>query len=125
MRKNTTAVVSHECSDNDVVTLICATGEGNHIIDSNAEWVVDSAASYHCVSKKYLSAYKAGNLGSIKMSNSSVANIVGLGDICIQTNLGCTVVLKNVRHILNFRLNLVSMSALDKEGYKHQLGEGT
>jgi len=58
------------------------------------------------------------------MGNNNVADIVGIGDICIQTNVGCTVILKNVRHIPDLCLNLISMSALDKEGYKHQLGEG-
>jgi len=36
--KSTTVVVSHYLDD-DVVTLVCATGECNHIIDSNAEYV--------------------------------------------------------------------------------------
>ena len=46
--------------------------------------------------------------GRVKMDNNSVADIVGIGDICIQTNIGYIVVLKNLRHIPNLRLNLIS-----------------
>ena len=57
------------------------------------------------------------------MGNNSVAEIVRIGETCISTNVGYTIVLKNMRHIPDFVLNLISMSTLDKEGYKHKLGE--
>ena len=80
--------------------------------------------SYHCVpTTEYFTSYGVENFGSIKMGSNGIANIVGIGDICIQTNVGC-IVLTNVRHILGLCLNIISMSALDKEGYKHQFGEG-
>jgi len=84
-------------------------GECNHIINFDAEWVVNSATSYNCVPKKeYFSSYRAEIFGRVKMGNNSVANIVGLGDICIQTNLGYAVILKNVTYsifALKFNLN--------------------
>ena len=57
------------------------------------------------------------------MGNNSVTNVIGIDDVCIHTNVGCIVVLKNVRHIPNLFLNLILMSPLDKETYKHELGE--
>jgi len=58
------------------------------------------------------------------MGNNSIADIIRIGDICIQTNVGCIIVLKNVRHIPNLCLNMIFMSVVDKDAYKHQLGGG-
>jgi len=72
------------CSDDDVVILVCATGECNHIIDSDAGWVVNSKTLYHYIPKReYFNTYKDGNFGSINMGNNSVVDIVGVCDICI------------------------------------------
>jgi hypothetical protein len=38
--------------------------------------------------------------------------------------MGCRLILKDVRHIPDLRLNLISGDALDKDGFKHYLGGG-
>lgn len=120
--KNTVTVVTK--NDNDV-TLICAASECHHVYSSDPEWLVDTGASYHCVPKKeYFLNYQAGDFGSVKMGNQSSANIVGLGDIRVKTSVGCMLTLKNVRHIPDLRLNLLSANVLDKEGYKHTFSDG-
>ncbi|GKU94478.1 hypothetical protein SLEP1_g7975 [Rubroshorea leprosula] len=94
---NTTAVASTSGGD---VTLLCDCGECYHVENSDAEWIIDSGASYHCVPKReYFSTYKARDFGTIKMGNKSVSHIMGIGDICVQTNVGCTLTLKIVRHV--------------------------
>lgn len=119
---NTTAVASTSGGD---VTLLCDRGECCHVENSDAEWIIDSGASYHCVPKReYFSTYKAGDFGTIKMGNKSVSHIMGVGDICVQTNVGCTLTLKNVRHVPDMRMNLLSAKALDEEGYAHYFGNG-
>ena len=55
------------------------------------------------------------------MGNNSYADIMGIGDICVETNIGYTLELKNVRHVLDMRLNLISTHILDKEGYGNYL----
>ena len=50
------------------------------------------------------------------MGNKSVSQIVGIGDICIQTSMGCTLTLKDVRHIPDLCLNLIPVYMLDKDG---------
>ena len=78
---------------------------------------MDLEASYHCIPRrKYFSTYKEGDFGIVKIGNKSVSQITGIGDICIQTNMGCTLTLKDVRHILDLRLNPISMHMLDKDG---------
>ena len=42
-----------------------------------------------------------------------------MGDVCFETNImGCKWTLKDVRHVLNLRFNLMSSFALDKQGYE-------
>ena len=71
---------------------------------------MDSAASYHCVPKsEYFSTYKAEDFSIVKMGNKSVYQMARIGDIYIQTSMGYTLTLKDVRHILDLRLNLISV----------------
>ena len=86
---------------------------------------MDLAASYHCVPKReYFSTYKAEDFGTVKMGNKSVSQITGIGNICIQTSMGCTLTLKDVRHIPDLHLNLISVCMLDKDGYNHFISSG-
>ena len=58
------------------------------------------------------------------MGNKSVSQIARIGDIYMQTSMGCTLTLEDVRHIPNLRLNLISMHMLDKDGYNHFINSG-
>ena len=51
------------------------------------------------------------------MDNDSYANIVGIVDICYRVNTGYTLVLNDVRHVSDIRLNLIYTHVLNKEGY--------
>ena len=57
------------------------------------------------------------------MGNSGVSKIVGIGDVCLETNIGNKLVLKNVRHVLDICLNLISTSRLDDERFTNYFGE--
>jgi hypothetical protein len=58
------------------------------------------------------------------MGNESYVDIVGIGDICVESNTGCALTLKNVQHVPNIRLNLIFIHALDEECYENYLGNG-
>ena len=58
------------------------------------------------------------------MGNKSYADIMGIGDICVETNTGYTLIVKDMRHIPGMRLNLISIRVLDEEGYENYLGHG-
>jgi hypothetical protein len=47
------------------------------------------------------------------MGNSGSSAIVGKGTICIETNTGCRLVLDDMRHVPDIRLNLLSVGKLD------------
>ena len=89
------------------------------------EWVIDSASSCHVTPRNELfNSYKAGDFGKVKIGNNSYVDIVGIGDICVETNTRYTLELKNVRHVPDMYLNLISTHILDKEGYDNYFGDG-
>ena len=95
------------------------------VLDPYVEWVIDSAASCNINPRKELfTLYKAGNFGRVKMGNDSYADIVGIGDICVRANTRYTLILKDVRHVPDIRLNLISTHVLDKEGYGNYFCDG-
>nr|KYP59393.1 Retrovirus-related Pol polyprotein from transposon TNT 1-94 [Cajanus cajan]KYP59401.1 Retrovirus-related Pol polyprotein from transposon TNT 1-94 [Cajanus cajan] len=58
------------------------------------------------------------------MGNQGVSKVVGIGEIWLKTNIGCKLHLKNVRHIPDMRLNLISIQELDEDGYHNSFGNG-
>ena len=51
------------------------------------------------------------------MGNEGACRIVGIGDVCLTTSTGCKLLLIDVRHVPEVRLNLISAGRLDDEGY--------
>ena len=58
------------------------------------------------------------------MGNDSYADIVGIGDICVRAYTGYTLILKDVRHVPDIHLNLISTYVIDKEGYGNYFRDG-
>ena len=58
------------------------------------------------------------------MDNTNYSKIVGIGDVCIKTNVGFTVILKNVQHVPDLCFNLISIPVMDRAGYCNHLGNG-
>ena len=58
------------------------------------------------------------------MGNSGSSAIVGKGSICIETNTCCRLVLDDVRHVPDIRLNLLSVGKLDDIKHPSYFGEG-
>ena len=81
--------------------MILAKGHCLHIDDSSTAWMIDSgASSYVCSNIDLFVNYIAGDFGITKMGNTSKSKIIGIGDIYLEIDLGCSLVLKDVRHIL-------------------------
>lgn len=100
---------------NDIVSLTC---QGSH-------WVIDSSASYHVTSHHdYFSSYTTSPFGHVNMENDEECEIIDMGDVHLDLNTRCKSILKNVRHIPNIHLNLISASVLDKEDYHNYFVEG-
>ena len=59
--------------------------------------MIDSASTCHVTPRNELfTSYKAGDFGRVRMGNNSYVDTVGIGDICVETNIGYTLELKNV-----------------------------
>ena len=87
--------------------------------------MIDSGVSFHVTSHEDLfTSYTLGDFGHVRMGNEGMSKIVGMRDVCLETNTGCRLVLKDVRHVPDIRLNLISTGKLDDEGYKNQFGNG-
>jgi hypothetical protein len=94
--------------DDEVVNLAC----------HETSWVIDSGASTHVTSQRDLfTSYTAGDFGIVKMGNNAVAKVVGIGDVCLEMTNGMKLVLRDVKHIPDIRLNLISVGKLDDDGY--------
>uniref|UniRef100_A0A803N8D2 Retrovirus-related Pol polyprotein from transposon TNT 1-94-like beta-barrel domain-containing protein n=1 Tax=Chenopodium quinoa TaxID=63459 RepID=A0A803N8D2_CHEQI len=88
-------------------------------------WVIVSGASLHVTSRKEFFTFNTpGDFGVLKMGNDGLAQVVGVGDICLITDIGEKLVLKNVRHVLDIRLHLISKGKLDDEGYCNTFHSG-
>ena len=74
--------------------------------------------------KGLFTTYKAGDFGTVKMGNSSYSKIVGIGDVYIETNVGSTMMLKDVRYVQDLRMNVFSTLAIDQVGYCNYLANG-
>ena len=99
--------------DEKVVVLLVQEQKCEHVDNIDDEWVVDSAATHVVRTKELFTTYKAGDFGTVKMGNTSYSKIVGIGDVCIKTNVGFTVMLKNVRHVPNLWMNVFSILTMD------------
>ncbi|KAD4180550.1 hypothetical protein E3N88_29141 [Mikania micrantha] len=112
---NTTTDEFFICCDYDMV----------NVAHDDSSWVVDSGATCHVTSQRdFYTSYTPGDFGSVKMGNSGLSKIVGVGDICLKFDTGMELVLHNVKHVPDIRLNLISAGTLDEDGYHNSFGDG-
>jgi hypothetical protein len=58
------------------------------------------------------------------MENKVSCKVIGNGDICLDTDTECQLVLRNAKHIPNICLNLVSTRKLNDKGYYNSQSRG-
>ncbi|GKV10172.1 hypothetical protein SLEP1_g21576 [Rubroshorea leprosula] len=88
-------------------------------------WVMDSGAAYHVTHKKeFFTSYTSGDFGVLKMGDDGQTKVIGMGTVCLQTNNGTKLVLKDVEHAPDIRLNLIFAGKLDDDGYCSSFSDG-
>ena len=93
--------------DSDVVNFAC----------QETSWVIDSSVSIHATHRKdFFTSYTSGDFGSVRIGNDGSAKAIGMEDVCLETSNGTMLILKNVKHIPDIRMNLISTRKLDDEG---------
>ncbi|CAD6236154.1 unnamed protein product [Miscanthus lutarioriparius] len=85
------------------------------------EWILDSACSFHiCSNRDGIGSYESMQSEDVvRMGDNNPREIVGIGSVQIKMHDGMIRTLKDVRHIPGMARNLISLSTLDVEGYKH------
>nr|KYP40135.1 Retrovirus-related Pol polyprotein from transposon TNT 1-94 [Cajanus cajan] len=120
-----------EDKDKDTTTIV-SNGEVVIVYNDNSinlalqeyEWVIDSAASFNVTRHyEYFTSYTVSDFGQVKMVNQGVSKVVVIIKMWLETNIG-KLHLKNVRHIPDMRLNLISVQELDEYGYHNYFGNG-
>lgn len=85
------------------------------------KWIIDSTDSCNVTPKKeFFTSYKVKTLGKRRWKITIINNYVDIrrmSDICVEINSEYTLFLKNVGHVSNIRLNMVSTHILYKEVY--------
>lgn len=117
----TVSVASENNSDNGDVLIAFAGCAAD-----DAQWILDSACSYHvCTKKSLFSTYEAvQNGGTLRMGDNSPCTVVGMGTVQIKMFDGIVRTLTEVRHVPSMSRNLISLSTLDTKGYKYTAGDG-
>ena len=119
-KQNDTAVVT------DGELMIIRDDASVNLIGQDMDWVIDSGASFHVTSQAgFFTSYSQGEFGNVCMGNEDVTKIVGMGDISLETNIGCKkLLLRDVRHVPDIRLNLIFAGKLDDKGYNNNFSDG-
>ena len=85
--------------------------------------MIDSVASIHATPRKgFFTSYTSDDFGSVMMGNDGSAKAIGMGDEHLETSNGTMFILKNVKHIPDIHMNLISTGKLDDEGLKRMQG---
>ena len=58
------------------------------------------------------------------MGNDGVSKVIGVGDVCLQTNMGVQLLLRGVKHAPDVRFNLIFVQVLDDAGYDNHFSFG-
>ncbi|GKD82688.1 putative RNA-directed DNA polymerase, partial [Tanacetum coccineum] len=112
---NTTTDEFFVCYDFDMVDLA----------NDDSSWILDSGATCHVATRKdYYSSYTPGDFGVVKMGNTGLSRIAGIGVICMKFDTGMELVLHNVKHVPDMRLNIISTDLLNEDGYHNSSGNG-
>ncbi|RDY00404.1 hypothetical protein CR513_16425, partial [Mucuna pruriens] len=101
--------------DFDTVNLVC--GE--------SMWIINSGTTLHVTPRKEVfTSYTSDDFEVLKMGNDGVTKVIGVGDVCLQTNMGMQLWLRGVKHTLDVHFNLISVHILDDGDYDKHFGYG-
>src|SRR3954464_15392387 len=76
-----------------------------------------------CPRRKWFSTYQPCDGGSVLMGNDAECNVIETGNIQMRMFDGQVQTLSNVRHVPSMRKNLLSLEALEAQGFRFS-GEG-
>ncbi|KAF3683239.1 PP2A regulatory subunit TAP46 [Capsicum annuum] len=99
---------------------LCAMFTECNLVGNQREWLMDSSATCHVCANKYLfSSFSLAQVEEILyLANSATAKVEGIGKNCLKMTFGKVLTLNNVLYLSELCWNLISVSLLDKNGFK-------
>ena len=77
-------------------------------------WVVDSGASFHATPhRKHFHDYVQGNFGQVCLGDERALDIIGKGKVLINLENGNQWLLKDVKHVVGLKKNLILIGKLE------------
>ena len=87
-------------------------------------WILDFGYTFHMTpNQDRLSTYELVHKGAVLMGNNASCKVAGIGIIHIKMFDGVVLTLSDVKHVLDLKRNLISLSTLDAKRNKYT-GEG-
>lgn len=81
---------------------------------------MDSGCSFHAApNKNWFTTYQCMDSSKVQLGNNAECDVIGVGDVRIIMLDGMVRTLTRVRHVLEFKKNLISLSALDIAGCRY------
>ncbi|KAG8503733.1 hypothetical protein CXB51_001751 [Gossypium anomalum] len=91
----------------------------------NEEWILDSGCTFHMSpNRDWFTTYETVSEGVVFMGNTASCKIAGVGTIKVKMFDRVVRTLSDVRHVLELKRNLISLSTLDSKGYRHTAESG-
>ena len=83
-----------------------------------SDQIIGTSALFHVTAHyNYFTSYVNGDYGYVRIGNEGASKIEGTGDSCLETSIGCKLLLKDVRHVSNIHLNLTFTGKFDDDSY--------
>ncbi|RDX79232.1 hypothetical protein CR513_40372, partial [Mucuna pruriens] len=84
--------------------------ESVNLVSNESMWIIHSSTTFHVTPRKeFFTSYTSSDFGVLKMGNDGLSKVIGVSDVCLQTNIGVQLWLKRVKHALDVRFNLIFM----------------
>lgn len=98
------------------VTIVCDDTCINSAF-KEVDWIID--LRHITPGKEMFTSYTGCSFSKVKMASQGVIEIVNIRGLSLMTNMGCKILLKNIRIDLNMHLNIVSIGKLDDIKFAH------
>ncbi|KAF3675251.1 hypothetical protein FXO38_04835 [Capsicum annuum] len=92
-----------------------------NLVENPREWWMNFGATHHvCANKELFSTFApAQGEEKIYMANSAIAKVEGIGKVYLKITSGKVLTLNSALYASELRKNLISVSFLDKNGFKY------
>ena len=116
-------VVKEESSEEEYVLISALT---DFTTPGNDTWLVDSGASKHMTSfqDSLTNLVKKDSLHKVKLGDDFQYPIKGMGEASYKLDSGKSMKMKEVLYVPSLKKNLLSISALDKKGFRIAFVDG-